>query len=144
VPAIDRKRFQPDNQFGGVKGSLEIGGRGYEGRIISWTGDLERAWATAEKIVAFLDRRFAEIENSIREDLLPSLEMWLDEDDGVAPDELEKEVLDAMRSTDPVKFVIYDAGASTIFFDGPDFVAGHDIQVQFDADGQLVGVGLAG
>ncbi len=105
---------------------------------------MERTWANAERIATFLETRFLEIEAKIRTNLVPDLELWLDEEDQVETNEVERRVLDAMRGTDPVGFTIYDAGASSIYFDGPDFVEGHSVEVQFDEQGRLACVGLAG
>jgi len=144
MPSIDRTRFAPDSQIPGLRGSFTISDREYEGILNTWTGDMERTWANAERIATFLETRFVEIESKIRINLIPNLELWLDEDDEVETTEVEREVFDAMYATDPVGFTISDAGASSIYFNGPDFVEGHSIEVQFDEQGRLVCVGLAG
>lgn len=141
---IDRTVFSPDPQVSGLKGTITISGRRYEGFLNTWTGNMERSWANAERIATFLETRFAEVEAEIRENLVPDLELWLDEDEQVDSGEVERRVLEAMRATNPVGFTIYDAGASSIYFDGPDFVEGHSVEVQFDEQGRLVCGGLAG
>jgi hypothetical protein len=141
---IDRTCFEPDSQTPGLRGSFTISGRKYEGFLNTWTGDMERTWAQLERIATFLETRFAEIEATIRTKLIPDLELWLDGDDQADTNELEQRVLEAMRTTDPVGFTIYDDGASSIYFNGPDFVEGHTVEVQFDEQGRLACVGLAG
>lgn len=145
MASVDRTLFSPDSRIsGGLRGSFMVSGRRYEGFLGTWTGDMERTWANVERIAAFLETRTAEIETKIRTNLIPELEIWLDEDDEVETTEVEQRVFDAMHRTDPVAFTIYDAGASSIYFNGPEFVEGHSIEVQFDDNGQLVCVGLAG
>lgn len=139
---INRQQFRAHPSLPEYEGSVELAGRRYVGHIRSWTGEMNRAWANAERIMSFLLEHYSEIEQKIRTDLVPDMDLWVSEPIGV--EDLAQRILEAMSKTDPVRFLIYDTGASSIYFDGPDFVNGHLIEVQFGEGGRLACVGLAG
>jgi hypothetical protein len=138
---IDRSQFRPDAQTGGLTGTFTAGRWQFEGGLYTKVGDLERAWATCEALVGLLVDRFDEVERAVA-GFAPTLNHWTEEE--VTPAEMTLRMLDAMGRTATVGLSVGDAGWGSAYFDGPDYVLGHAVEVVAREDGRLVRVGIAG
>jgi hypothetical protein len=141
MPLIDRSMFQPDPQFGGLNGCFAAGRWRFDCGLYTKANDLERAWATCEALVGLLVDRFDEVERAVGV-FAPTLNHWTEED--VTPAELARRMLEAMERTQTVALSVGDAGRGSAYFDGPDYVLGHAVEVVAREDGRLVRVGIAG
>jgi hypothetical protein len=138
-PLIDRAAFQP-RQFGGVEGAFTLDGVRFECCVKSADGDVERAWANAERLVDLILNRFTSIEHRVRSDLAPSLDAWTEEKLSLA--ELTRRTTAAMLASESVALNVSDS-LSAAFFEGPDIVLDHVVCVRVDGAGRIIAVGLA-
>src|SRR5262245_36223469 len=132
MPLIDRSNFLPDDRLDGMHGTFTAGGWRFDCALYTRSGDLERAWTTCEALVALVVDRFDEVERAVTE-WAPKLDHWTPE--RVTHAELIRRVLEAMSGTDEVALSVGDEGLGSAYFDGPDFVLGHAIEVVADEDG---------
>ena len=141
MPLIDRGQFRPDPQTGGLTGTFTAGRWQFECGFYTRSGDLERALSTGEALVGLLVDRFGEVEQAVAA-FAPTLSHWTEEE--ITTDELARRMLEAMERTEMVALSVGDAGWGSAYFDGPDYVLGHAVEVIAREDGRLVRVGIAG
>src|SRR5262249_14854819 len=102
---IDRAAFRP-NKFGGAHGVGTAGGRRFGCTRAAESGDAERAWANAERLIRLVRDRFAAIERRVRSDLIPRIDHWAPEKVSLA--ELARRTVAAMRATETVTLNVSD------------------------------------
>jgi hypothetical protein len=130
---LHRSSFTDDPGGGGLFGKVSLDGREVEVRVNTWTDNIENAWANALRILQFIRDRGSEVEAVLSRDLAP----WL------KPEEFEL-VLAGFR-TGRMSASLYDAGASSLYFEDSEAFGGHHLlEVQFDQNGELHGAGFAG
>lgn len=141
MPILDRDKFKPDPNTSGYLGLIEAGRWHVECGVYTRTGNWERTWATCEAILSLVTERFDEVEDAVMA-YAPKLNHWLEE--VVTPEELGRRMLAAMMETKTVAVSAGDSGWGSAYFDGPDYVHGHAVEVVVNETGQLIRVGIAG
>ena len=121
-------------------GVVEIGGRSYYVDVTAWS-DEERAWRNGGRVIEALTTRLSEIGVVIDQTLARELTHW--ENAPTENSEVVQAVLRSIQATSEPMISISDR-TSCAYFDGPSFVEGHSIELQFDEEGNAVSAGLAG
>jgi hypothetical protein len=143
---LDCKAFSYDSEFDCYEGKLSVGGISYEGYVKSWDGNMDKAWKNATRIFDFIANHFDRIEKAVREDFIPTVRHWAEEqqEEGYDDRRLGDLAIKAMKRSKPVRFRICGDMISDVVYAGPRFLLGHRVNVKFDEDGRLLAIGMEG
>jgi hypothetical protein len=125
MPIVDRAEFSPQPEHEGFSGSVQLNGRSASVTIRSLTGNVERAWANAERVLTCLRDQMSCVEDAVRG--LVSRLGTPSEDTPRGRREIER-LLGQLSESD-MTCRIYDDTAS-VYFDAPR-MTDHVIEVQF-------------
>lgn len=140
------EHFTYDPEEDAYKGSLVVNGLTYEGTVKSWNGPLDKAWSNSARIFALLEKSFYTIEDAIRKDFIPEVRHWAEDqaEENHNDEQLAELTVEAMKTSSPARFSICAEEISEVYFQGPRFLLGHGIVIQFDENGVFLCVLMTG
>lgn len=121
----------------GAWGYMHIGEQPFFGSITGYRCQ-ECAWRIAQEIQDFFDTRFGEIEDYIRETLVP--EEGITDSFGLTIEEATAQIVEGIKTTQGGQFLVYDNGDSKFYCRGPAFGWSDGVEIHFDEDGELLRV----